>query len=151
MDGPLAEEIKIRNRTGGWITITNRAHIEHMSETIDLRLADALGVTYCEICANMSNTGDMDAVAILDNRAMLYQFHRWFGTGGCWEGYICPDCEDQLPEDYISIHCKDDEEDDEEDEDLPSCEGAKCICRCQMLDCQAAVTRGTYVVKASSW
>ncbi len=145
MDGPLATEIQIRNPNGDWITITNRAHIEHMSETLDLRVADALGVTYCNICANMADMGDMDAVVILDDHALLYQFHHWFGIGGCWEGHVCPDCEGQFDDDYISIQCKDDDEDS-----LSGCDN-DCICKCQILDCKAAVTRGTYVVKASSW
>ena len=147
MDEPLAKEIRIRNPNGGWTTITNSAHIEHMSETLTLRVAEALGVTYCSICANVDGmVDDPDAVVILDDHALVYQFHHWFG-GACWEGYICPGCEDQLPEDYIYIQCQG----EDEDEDLPSCEGAKCICRCQILDCKAAVTRGTYVVKPSSW
>ena len=138
MDGPLATEIEIRNPNGDWITITNPAHIEHMSETLDLDMVYALGVTYCAICAMLSNS-----VTIIDDRAMVYRFHHWAG-GGCWDSPICPACEKEFDEDDLSIQCQGD------DEDFPSCK-TDCICSCQMLDCQAAVNAGTYVVKPSSW
>jgi len=143
MDGPLAEEIKIRNRTGDWITITNSAHIEFMSETLPVRVGDALGVPYCDMCALYSH----DPGTIVDDRAMVFQFHHGGGGGGCWEGLLCPSCEEAFDKDELSIQCQG----DDDDEDFPSCEGTKCICMCNMLDCKAAVTRGTYVVKPSSW
>ena len=142
MDGPLATEIKIRNPNGGWITITNADHIEFMSETLPVRVGDAQSVPYCSMCALYSH----DPGTIVDDRAMVFQFHHG-GDGGCWEGLICPSCEEAFTEDELSIQCQG----DDEEESFSSFEGAKYICRCQILDCKAAVTRGTYVVKSSSW